>query len=237
MDFFKKKQKAGNDSKQLQIGKIYINVQMNCGNNGEIDHETKQEIKEYTDNKIEELKNALSRNTTMSNNNFNNGVSSLEIDVKPFFLEIIRNHLNYLTNKDTQTREILEKSSLNPLLYYHEVNDIGICFLDVNEDGKEELIVGALDSVGKFIDLYMFDYEKENVVLVARSGERWSYTICNDLLMSFVGSSSAFETETKTYRLGDEKLELILGNRVKDNFNLIDEYSVPYEPISNYLTT
>ena len=76
--------------------------------------------------------------------------------------------------------------------YYSETNQLGYCVMDINGDGIDDLMIGAVGDYsyyGMFFDLYtMIDSQR---TLVISSGERDRYYLCQDHTIANEGSGSA----------------------------------------------
>ena len=91
--------------------------------------------------------------------------------------------------------DVLIENNLNYMCHYHNhrgtgPEDIGYTFYDINSDGIEELIVGEIE--GLIFDVYT--YQNEQAILIAQSGERGWYNICEDGKLSQQGSNGAATT-------------------------------------------
>lgn len=93
--------------------------------------------------------------------------------------------------------------------YYSDINKLGYCLLDVDSDGTDELFIGTTEDEGyegMFFDMYTLTDGK--VELVATSGERDRYYLCEDNTIANEGSSSAFLSVNYYYDYKSGKLNL-----------------------------
>lgn len=93
--------------------------------------------------------------------------------------------------------------------YYSDTNKLGYCLLDVDSDGTDELFIGTTEDEGyegMFFDMYTLTDGK--VELVATSGERDRYYLCEDNTIANEGSSSAFLSVNYYYDYKSGKLNL-----------------------------
>lgn len=118
-------------------------------------------------------------------------------------------------------------------------NELGYCLMDINEDGTDELLIGSADTyVGMFFDLYtMVDGQR---LLVASSGERDRYYVCQDRTIANEGSSSAWNSNYDYYDFVSGQLEFKEGvffDGYKDSenpwfYNITNNYEDYSNPIS-----
>ena len=93
--------------------------------------------------------------------------------------------------------------------YYSDINKLGYCLLDVDNDGTDELFIGTTEDEGyegMFFDMYTLTDGKAE--LVATSGERDRYYLCEDNTIANEGSSSAFLSVNYYYEYKSGKLNL-----------------------------
>ncbi len=93
--------------------------------------------------------------------------------------------------------------------YYSDINKLGYCLLDVDSDGTDELFIGTTEDEGyegMFFDMYTLTDGKAE--LVATSGERDRYYLCEDNTIANEGSSSAFLSVNYYYDYKSGKLNL-----------------------------
>ena len=93
--------------------------------------------------------------------------------------------------------------------YYSDINKLGYCLLDVDNDGTDELFIGTTEDEGyegMFFDMYTLTEGKAE--LVASSGERDRYYLCEDNTIANEGSSSAFLSVNYYYEYKSGKLNL-----------------------------
>ena len=93
--------------------------------------------------------------------------------------------------------------------YYSDINKLGYCLLDVDNDGTDELFIGTTEDEGyegMFFDMYTLTDGKAE--LVTTSGERDRYYLCEDNTIANEGSSSAFLSVNYYYDYKSGKLSL-----------------------------
>ena len=93
--------------------------------------------------------------------------------------------------------------------YYSDINKLGYCLLDVDSDGTDELFIGTTEDEGyegMFFDMYTLTDGKAE--LVATSGERDRYYLCEDNTISNEGSSISFLSVNYYYEYKSGKLNL-----------------------------
>lgn len=107
--------------------------------------------------------------------------------------------------------------------YEPDINRIGYCVLDIDNNGVDELLIGLRNYetyVGMFYDLYTMSGDEE--VLVASSGERDRYYICSDNSIANEGSGGAGLSLWCYYDLNGTELEpreSILNDGYYDEIN------------------
>ena len=110
----------------------------------------------------------------------------------------------------------LAEAGLNTLCsYYTDPSEIGYTYLDIDQNGSTELLVGEVGTyggdAGMFFDLYtIVDHQ---VVQVAASQERDRYYLCKDGLIYNEGSSGAEQSFYSYYGIGGDG-QLILTEAV-----------------------
>lgn len=125
--------------------------------------------------------------------------------------------------------------------YYSDINKLGYCLLDVDSDGIDELFIGTTEDEGyegMFFDMYTLTDGKAE--LVATSGERDRYYLCEDNTIANEGSSSAFLSVNYYYEYKSGKLNLQDGIVYDEEINLqnpwfygtLDNGEDSLEPIS-----
>lgn len=125
--------------------------------------------------------------------------------------------------------------------YYSDTNKLGYCLLDVDSDGTDELFIGTTEDEGyegMFFDMYTLTDGKAE--LVATSGERDRYYLCEDNTIANEGSSSAFLSVNYYYEYKSGKLNLQDGIVYDEEINLqnpwfygtLDNGEDSLEPIS-----
>ena len=106
----------------------------------------------------------------------------------------------------------LQENNLNYLFYYEpDINTLGYCLRDIDNDGTEELFIGKTDDQdyyeGMVYDMYtMLDGK---VVQFLTSGERDRYFLCKDNTIAEEGSGSAWYSLWSYYNYKNGKLEKI----------------------------
>lgn len=125
--------------------------------------------------------------------------------------------------------------------YYSDINKLGYCLLDVDNDGTDELFIGTTEDEGyegMFFDMYTLTDGKAE--LVTTSGERDRYYLCEDNTIANEGSSSAFLSVNYYYDYKSGKLSLQDGIVYDEEINpqnpwfygTIDNGEDSLEPIS-----
>lgn len=106
----------------------------------------------------------------------------------------------------------LQENNLNYLFSYEpDINTLGYCLRDIDNDGTEELFIGKTNDQdyyeGMVYDMYtMLDGK---AVQVLTSGERDRYFLCKDNTVAEEGSGSAWYSLWSYYNYKDGKLEKI----------------------------
>lgn len=95
--------------------------------------------------------------------------------------------------------------------YYSDINKLGYFLQDVDNNGTDELFIGAIDDgsdtyEGMFFDMYTLINGR--LSLVTTSGERDRYYLCKDNTIANEGSGSAFLSMYHYYTYTDGKLHL-----------------------------
>lgn len=118
-------------------------------------------------------------------------------------------------------------------------NTLGYCTMDINGDGIDELMIGAVGKeadTGMFYDLYtIVDGQRS---LVVSSGERDRYYLCEDYTIANEGSGGALSSVFGYYDLISDQLQLkegvfLNGNDYPDNpwfytvTDIYGDYSTP----------
>ena len=85
---------------------------------------------------------------------------------------------------------------------YHDPSEIGYMFMDTNQDGTPEMLIGPVGSNTDFFDLYTV--VEGMPILVAQSGERDWYYVCADGTIANEGSYSAFGGIHAYYTIGEQ---------------------------------
>lgn len=158
----------------------------------------------------------------------------------PVYDEIIRKYYEGMTSGWS-----MEKFAENNLCYLagSEMgeNTLGYCTMDINGDGIDELMIGGADEdvdTGMFYDLYtIVDGQR---ALVASSGERDRYYLCEDHTIANEGSGGALSSVFGYYDLISDQLQLkegvfLNGDDYPDNpwfYTLTDIYGDYSTPIT-----
>ena len=94
--------------------------------------------------------------------------------------------------------------------YTPDINKLGYCLMDVDQDGTEELLTGTImedDYPNEmFFDLYTI--QNGNIVRVVTSGERDRYYVCENGMIANEGSSSAMNSCWNYYDYAQGKLTI-----------------------------
>lgn len=125
--------------------------------------------------------------------------------------------------------------------YGSDVNRVGYCLMDIDDNGTDELIMGSVyedGTPGVIYDIYAM--KEDSGILVARSGEHSMYSLCSDHIISYDSFGGPMSFACYFYTLNGEMLDLkegVLYDGEYDETNpwfyitkdMEDEYS---EPIS-----
>lgn len=119
--------------------------------------------------------------------------------------------------------------------YYPEssyIDKIGYAFIDLNEDGTDELLIGVDGELEESIsgtknliyDLYTCIDGK--VIHIFASEERMYYQLCDDNTIYFTGSGGALTSEFTHYQIGDDvqRMEIIESIRTDPDENWENTY-------------
>lgn len=137
--------------------------------------------------------------------------------IDPLYLDMISYVTRYLG--ETKSKAIGSDEveyGLSPAFeeaYYdrQKVQDFGYCFTDINGDGTDEMIFGAMknDGYSKGTEIYdLFTTRNGKLVHLASGFYRMNYHLCSDGELVYRGSGSAFDGQTVYYRLGNGELVL-----------------------------
>ena len=145
-------------------------------------------------------------------------------DGKTLYKEVLDMYYNYI---QSGWKDYYENTSaddyvcdLFPRVYSDSsyIDKIGYCFIDLNKDGIDELLIGMDDEdvlqygnnrQGMIFDLYT--YMNDRVIHLASSGERFFYQLCEDNTIYYYGSGGALSIEYCHYQLSaDSPTFLIL---------------------------
>ena len=95
------------------------------------------------------------------------------------------------------------------------LNQIGYEFIDLNNDGTDELIIGLdlKDETNYYenVILDLYTYANEEPIHVVSSGERWRYELCDDNTLYYSSSGGASSNTYEHYQLNNSSLELLEG--------------------------
>lgn len=131
------------------------------------------------------------------------------IDIEQSYAPILEKYAAAMTLG--YDRSQLQDAGLNLLCAFHQdLSEIGYTYLDVDGDGREELLIGEYPA-GQIFDLYtLVDGEPR---LVFQSDERTIYTICTNGTVACSGSNSAFSHSDCYYTI-DQNGELCLSEAI-----------------------
>lgn len=106
----------------------------------------------------------------------------------------------------------LQENNLNYLFSYEpDINTLGYCLRDIDNDGTEELFIGKTNDQGYYegmvYDMYTMLDGKAAQVLT--SGERNRYFLCKDSKIAEEGSGGAMNSVWCYYNYKEGKLEVI----------------------------
>lgn len=121
----------------------------------------------------------------------------------------------------------LAAQNLSELYFYNTLDSAGYAFLDINSDGVDEMIVGAIASDYDTL-IAIYTIINEEVTLLFNAGEREHYALCKDGLIAYSGSSGAGNTSLLTFELTSYGLVVVNDNRTKDYTHLTDGYVPNY---------
>ena len=106
----------------------------------------------------------------------------------------------------------LQENNLNYLFSYEpDVNTLGYCVRDIDDDGTEELLIGKTDDQGNYAGMVydMYTILDGKLTQVVSSGERNCYFLCKDNKIAYEGSGGALSSEWSYYNYKEGKLEII----------------------------
>lgn len=111
--------------------------------------------------------------------------------------------------------EALTNNNLNHMCAFYKntgLTDIGYAFYDIDGNGTNELLIGLVSQDnrgGDVFDIYTLTDNKP--VMLAQSGERDMYTLCQNGMISEAGSNSAASSFYKFYEFksGTSKLTMV----------------------------
>ena len=126
--------------------------------------------------------------------------------------------------------ETLTNNNLNYMCAFYNgtgLQDIGYAFYDIDGDGADELLIGLVSQEnrgGDVFDIYTLTDGKP--VLLAQSGERDMYTLCQNGMISEAASNSAANSFSifYEYKTGTTKLSLVEAVVVDGNLNPDNPY-------------
>ena len=106
----------------------------------------------------------------------------------------------------------LEENGLNYLFSYEpDVNTLGYCVKDIDNDGTEELFIGKMNNQGNYAEMLydMYTMTDGKAVQVLTSGERDRYFLCSDNKIANEGSGGAMNSIWSYYNYKEGKMEVI----------------------------
>lgn len=97
--------------------------------------------------------------------------------------------------------------------YYSSLDEIGYIFMDVDENGILELLIGETNSQGGSIGMFfdMYTIVDNEVVLLATSGERDRYYICTTHEIANEASGGAALSSYSYYSMSQDGTSLVLN--------------------------
>lgn len=116
---------------------------------------------------------------------------------------------------------VLEQWSINEFIenelcyfpgYGSDVNRVGYCLIDIDDNGTDELIMGSINedgTPGVIYDIYAM--EADSGILVARSGEHRMYSLCSDNTILYSVFGGSMSSACYFYTFNGEMLELKEG--------------------------
>lgn len=126
--------------------------------------------------------------------------------------------------------EALTNNNLNHMCAFYKntgLTDIGYAFYDIDGNGTNELLIGIVSQDnrgGDVFDIYTLTDDKP--VMLAQSGERDMYTLCQNGMVSEAGSNSAANSFYKFYEFksGTSKLTLVEAVVIDGQWNPDNPY-------------
>lgn len=126
--------------------------------------------------------------------------------------------------------ETLTNNNLNQMCAFYKgtgLLDIGYAFYDIDRNGTNELLIGIVSQDnrgGDVFDIYTLTDDKP--VMLAQSGERDMYTLCQNGMVSEAGSNSAANSFYKFYEFksGTSKLTLVEAVVIDGQWNPDNPY-------------
>lgn len=103
-----------------------------------------------------------------------------------------------------------QANGLNYLFGYEpNVNTLGYCLKDIDNNGTEELLIGKTDDEGIYMGMIydMYTMVDGELTQVLTSGERDCFYLCEDNEIAEVGSGGAVSTSHCYYNYDNGKLE------------------------------
>lgn len=121
--------------------------------------------------------------------------------------EIIRDYYRGISS-DWSIQEFCENGLCYLPGYEKDVNRIGYCLLDVDNNGVEELLIGQSGNDGSVGILYaLYTMEGDERILIASSGELRSYYLCTDNTIAYECFSGPSNCYWSYYNLNGAQLE------------------------------
>ena len=118
------------------------------------------------------------------------------------------------------------------------LSDAGYAFIDIDENGMEELLVGLVSDAEEGIIYDLYTYEDGSVVHLASGGERWTYRLCANGYIGYEGADSASEGSYAFYSISGSELVLegCLSYVYDDDSNVTWMYQADADSESDVVT-
>lgn len=108
-----------------------------------------------------------------------------------------------------------------------DVDKIGYAFVDINNNGINELLIGSVGDKGSFMELYQIG--GNGAELIIQSNNETQVKLTSDGLIACIDSEGS-TPEQLTFELTSEGLSLVIDSRIKNFYSLTDEYIINYIP-------